>query len=146
MVQQAKALGITGILLGGDSWDNAALIADNREILEGSFFSSLFSADVAPGDLNEDADQFITAYTSIFNVPPAGGAALGYDGVHLVVQAMRRADDLTPTAIRDQLAATMDYSGATFISTYDENRHPNKSAVINQIVNGKARFYKLIEP
>ena len=146
VVEQAKALGITGILLGGDSWDNAPLIADNSEILEGSFFSSLFSADVAPGDLSEDTDQFITAYTSIFQVPPAGGAALGYDGVRLVVQAMRRAHDLTPAAIRDQLAATMNYSGATFISGYDENRHPNKSAVINQIVNGEARFYKLIEP
>ena len=146
VVQQAKTLGITGILLGGDSWDNAALIADNSEILEGSFFSSLFSADVAPGDLGEDADQFITAYTAIFKVPPAGGAALGYDGVRLVVQAMRRADDLTSIAIRDQLVATMDYSGATFISGYDENRHPNKSAVINQIINGEARFYKLIEP
>ena len=146
VVQQAKTLGITGILLGGDSWDNAALISENSEILEGSFFSSLFSADVAPGDLSEGADQFITAYTSIFKVPPAGGAALGYDGVRLVVQAMRRADDLTSIAIRDQLAATMDYSGATFISGYDENRHPNKSAVINQIVNGEAQFYKLIEP
>ncbi len=146
VIQQAKRLGITGVLLGGDSWDNAALISDNSEILEGSFFSSLFSTDVAPGDLGEDADQFITAYTSIFKVPPAGGAALGYDGVRLVVQAMRRAGDLTSIAIRDQLAATMDYSGATFISDYDENRHPNKSAVINQIVNGEARFYKLIEP
>ena len=146
VVQQAKTLGITGILLGGDSWDNAVLISENSEILEGSFFSSLFSADAAPGDLSEDADQFITAYTSIFQVLPAGGAALGYDGVQLVVQAMRRVDDLTPTAIRDQLAATMDHSGATFISGYDENRHPNKSAVINQIVNGEARFYKLIEP
>ena len=146
MVQQAKTLGITGILLGGDSWDNTALISENSEILEGSFFTSLFSADVVPGDLSEDTDQFITAYTSIFEVPPAGGAALGYDGVRLVVQAMRRADDLTPTAIRDQLAATMNYSGATFISGYDENRHPNKSAVINQIVNGEAQFYKLIEP
>ena len=146
VVQQARTLGITGILLGGDSWDNSVLISDNSEILEGSFFSSLFSADAAPGDLSEEADQFITAYTSIFQVPPAGGAALGYDGVRLVVQAMRRADDLTPTAIRNQLAATMNYSGATFISSYDENRHPNKSAVINQIVDGEARFYKLIEP
>ena len=146
VVQQAKTLSITGILLGSDSWDNSVLISENSEILEGSFFSSLFSADVTPGDLSEDADQFITAYTSIFQVPPAGGAALGYDGVRLVVQAMRRADDLKPVAIRDQLAATMDYNGATFISGYDENRHPNKSAVINQIVNGEAQFYKLIEP
>ena len=110
------------------------------------FLAAFFSADVVPGDLNEDADQFITAYTSIFQVPPAGGAALGYNGVRLVIQAMRRAENLTPSAIRDQLAATMHYSGVTFISSYDENWHPNKSAVINQIVNGEARFYRLIDP
>ena len=146
VVEQAKAFGITGILLGGDSWDNAPLIAANSEILEGSFFSSLFSANVAPGDLSEDADRFITAYTSIFEVAPHGGAALGYDGVRLVVQAMRRADDLTPATVRDEIAATMNYSGATFISSYNEHRHPNKSAVVNQIINGEARFYRLIEP
>ena len=38
VVQQAKTLGITGILLGGDSWDNSVLISENSEILEGSFF------------------------------------------------------------------------------------------------------------
>ena len=146
VVQQAKTLGITGILLGGDSWDNAALIATNGEFLEGSFFSTYFSSKVASGDLSEDAHQFITAYTSIFGVAPDGGAALGYDALRLVVQAMRRADDLTPTAIRDQIAATANYSGATFILAYDENRHAAKSAVINRIINGEAQFHKLIEP
>ena len=59
---------------------------------------------------------------------------------------MRRTDALTPTAIRDEIAATRDYSGATFISGYDENRHTTKSAVINRVVNGVIAFYKLIEP
>ena len=146
VVEQAKTLGITGILIGGDSWDNAPLIADNAELLEGSFFSTYFSAKVASGDLSEEGHQFITAYTAIFGKPPDGGAALGYDALTLVVQAMRRADELTPAAIRDQIAATENYSGATFILAYDENRHATKSAVINRIVNGEAQFHKLIKP
>ena len=92
--------------------------------------------------MGEDAYQFVIAYTAMFGVVPDGGAALGYDALRLVVQAMRRADDLTPTAIRDQLAATMNYSGATFISGYDENRHTSKSVVIKQIVNGEVQFHK----
>ena len=146
VVQQAKALGITGILLGGDSWDNADLVATSGEILEGSFFSTFFSSKVAPGDLSEDAHRFIDAYTAIFGVAPDGGGALGYDALRLVALAMLRADELTPTAVRDQIAATRDYSGATVISHYDENRHTTKSAVINRIVNGAIAFYKLIEP
>ena len=146
VVEQARTLGITGILLGGDSWDNAALIAQSAAILEGSYFSTLFSADVPPGSLSKDAHQFIDTYTSIFGVPPDGGAALGYDALRLTVQAMRRAPELTPTEIRDQIAATKNYSGATFISGYDDNRHAAKSAFINRIVDGTAQFHKLIQP
>ena len=146
VVGQAKALGITGILLGGDSWDNAALIAGSGTFLDGSYFSTYFTANVPPGSLNKEAHEFIDTYTSIFGIPPDGGAALGYDALRLTVQAMRRAPELTATAIRDQIAVTKNYSGATFISGYDKNRHAAKSAFINRIVDGEARFYKLIQP
>ena len=147
VVQQAREeIGITATFIGGDSWDNTVLIEAAGAVIDGSFFSSGFSAEAEPSDLGEDAYQFVTAYTAMFGVVPDGGAALGYDALRLVVQAMRRADDLTPTAIRDQLAATMNYSGATSISGYDENRHTSKSVVIKQIVNGEVQFHKLIEP
>ena len=147
LVQQAREnFGLTATFLGGDSWHNAELLATSGAFIEGSFFSGFFSSLVAPGDLSEDAHQFIEAYTAMFGVAPDGSAALGYDALRLVVQAMRRTDALTPMAIRDEIAATRDYSGATFISGYDENRHTTKSAVINRIVNGAIAFYKLIEP
>ena len=146
VVQQAKDLGIEGILLGGDSWDNVALVATSGAILEGSYFSTFFSSGAPPGALSEEAHQFIAVYTEKFRVKPDGGAALGYDAYRLVAEAIGRASEPTPAAIRDELAATTDYSGATFISGYDENRHTSKSAVINRIVNGEIRFHLLIEP
>ena len=147
VVQQARdEIGITATFIGGDAWDNAALIESAGAVIDGSFFSSGFSAEAEPDDLGEDAHQFVTAYTTMFGMLPDGGAALGYDALRLVVEAMRRAGDLTPTSIRDHLAATMNYSGATFISGYDENRHTSKSVVIKQIVNGEVQFHKLIEP
>ncbi len=146
-VRQAKdEIGITATFLGGDSWDNPALIPEAGSAVDGSFFSSPFSVKADPSDLGEDAQRFISAYTGMFNETPDGGAALGYDAVRLLVQAMRRAPDLTPMAIRDQIAATSNYSGATLISGYDENRHTSKSAAINRIVDGEVQFYKLIEP
>ena len=147
LVRQAREeVGITATFIGGDAWDNTALIETAGAAIDGSFFSSGFSAEADPSDLGEDAYRFVTAYTAMFGMLPDGGAALGYDALWLVVLAMRRADDLTPTAIRDQLAATMNYSGATFISSYDENRHTSKSVVIKRIVNGEVQFHKLIEP
>ena len=147
LVQQAREnFGLTATFLGGDSWHNAEFLATSGAFIEGSFFSGFFSSQVAPGTLSEDAHRFIDAYTTMFDVAPDGAAALGYDALRLVVQAMRRTDALTPGAIRDEIAATRDYSGATFISGYDENRHTTKSAVINRVVNGEIAFYKLIEP
>ncbi len=147
LVRQAREdIGIAATFIGGDAWDNVALVEEAGTVIDGSFFSSGFAAEAEPSDLGEDAYQFVTAYTAMFGVVPDGGAALGYDALRLVVQAMRRAEDLTPTAIRDQLAATMNYSGATFISGYDENRHTSKSVVIKRIVNGEVQFHKLIEP
>ena len=147
LVRQAREeVGITATFIGGDAWDNVALTEAAGAAIDGSFFSSGFSAEADPSDLGEDAYRFVTAYTAMFGMLPDGGAALGYDALRLVVQAMRRADNLTPTAIRDQLAATMNYSGATFISGYDENRHTSKSVVIKQIVNGEVQFHKLIDP
>ena len=138
LVRQAREeIGITATFIGGDSWDNAVLIEAAGAAIDGSFFSSGFSAEAEPSDLGEDAYQFVTAYTAMFGMLPDGGAALGYDALRLVVQAMHRADDLTPIAIRDQLAATMNYSGATFISGYDENRHTSKSVVIKQMSMAK---------
>lgn len=147
VVGQAKRdINILATFLGGDSWDNAILLSMNRETFDGSFFSGHFSSQVGPDDLSEEAYRFIDAYTAVFGAAPPGGAAMGYDALRLVAQAMRRAEDLTPEAIRDQIAATQNYSGATMIARYDENRHPTKSAVINRVVNGKVEFYKLINP
>lgn len=147
VVRQAREeIGITTTFLGGDSWDNPGLIPEAGSAADGSFFSSPFSVKADPSDLGEDAQRFISAYTGMFNEVPDGGAALGYDAVMLLVQAMRRAPDLSPAAIRDQIAATSDYSGATLISGYDENRHTAKSAAINRIVDGEVQFYKLIQP
>ena len=144
--QAVEEFGITATFMGGDSWDNTALIGTAGAAVDGSFYSSGFSAEADPSDLGEDAYQFVAAYTAMFNETPDGGAAGGYDALRLVVLAMRRADDLTPTMIRDQIAATENYSGATFISGYDENRHTSKSAVIKRIVDGEILFHKLIEP
>jgi branched-chain amino acid transport system substrate-binding protein len=92
------------------------------------------------------AQSFVGAYESMFGMIPDGYAAMGYDALRLVATAIRRAGCVDKEAIRDQLAATRTYRGATYIHSYDENRHPIKSAVIMQIKNGRIQFHKQVEP
>ena len=144
-VKQARSddIGISAIFLGGDGWDRPDLVEIGGMAVEGSFFANHFSHD---GQLTEAARQFVDAYTERFGIAPDGPAALGYDSTAIVIEAMRGATDATRAAIRDQIEATQDYSGATILSHFDENRHAIKSLVINTVKDGKIQFHQFIAP
>ena len=148
ITQQARAIpmqnseGEPTIFLGADSWDSILLFDDENAEIEGSFFSGHFSPDTD----QPNARAFVDTYESIYESTPTGGVAVSYDAVKLLFEAIERAGSLDPEAIRDQLAATENYIGATNIASYNENRHPTKSAVIFTIKDGEKQFYKQIDP
>lgn len=144
-VKQARSpdYNITATFLGGDGWDRPDLVEIGGMAVEGSFFTNHFSPD---GQLSEAARQFVSAYTARFGIAPNGPAALGYDSTAIVIEAMRRTTDMTPTAIRDQIETTQNYNGATILSYFNENRHAIKSLVINTVKDGKIQFHQFIEP
>ena len=148
VTQQARALpllnavGEPTLLLGTDTWDNPILLDDEDSEIEGSFFSGHFSADT-----NEpNARAFVDTYEATYESTPTGGVAVSYDAVKLLFEAVERAGSLDPEEIRKQLAATENYIGATRVASYDENRHPTKSAVIFTIKDGQKQFHKQIDP
>lgn len=147
-VKQAKSpdFRIAATFLGGDGWDRPDLVDIGGVAVEGSFFVNHFSAIGNLDRLSAEAQKFVVAYTEMFGMAPDGPAALGYDSATIAIQAMRRASDATPAAIRDEIAATQNYSGATNLSHFDENRYAIKSAVINTVKDGKIQFYQAIEP
>jgi hypothetical protein len=54
----------------------------------------------------------------------------------MLVDAMKRAKDLTGPSIRDALAATKEYVGVTGNITLDQNRNPLKPAVVLKVAKG----------
>ena len=148
IVGQAKAIpmrnaaGEPTLLLGTDTWDSEILLAEAGADLEGGYFTTHFSPDTqVPA-----ARAFIAAYRAAYGAEPSGGDAVNYDAVHLLHEAIERAGSLDPEAIREQLSATENYSGATRIARYDGNRHPAKSSVILTIEDGEKRFFRQIDP
>lgn len=147
-VKQARTtdINIPATFLGGDGWDRPDLVEIAGVAAEGSFFANHFSGGGTPEQLGKEASQFITDYTSRFGIAPDGPASLGYDAANIIIEAMKRAPNLTPAAIRDQIQATQNYTGATVLSHFDENRHAIKSAVINTVKDGRIQLHKAIAP
>ena len=139
-VQQAKELGITATFIGSDAW--SGIPEEDLDLLEGSFFSTHYSPDIA----NEAAQIFIQSYQQSYNVVPDDVAALTYDAFGLLFQAIQTQDEANPEAIRAGLAATEAYSGITGTMEYRGTGDPIKSAVILKIENGQFVFYKQASP
>ena len=144
IVAQARQLGITAPLFGGDGWEAPELIGiAGAEALEGTYYSTHFS----PESTEPLSRRFVEAYSAEYGgqVPDAM-AALGYDSVHVLADAIRRAGSTESQALRDALAATREFSGATGLTTLDENRDASKPAVIITVKDGKFQYVETVSP
>ena len=145
LINEARQVGITVPFLGGSAWDDRERflgILDDSSVLDGSYYPTNFS--VATQDA--DVQEFVKGYMTLFESPPDGVAASGYDAMRLLARAIEKAGSLDPVAVRDAFAAVSGYKGATTISHYDENRHPVKSLTIQKISGGQVEHYKVVEP
>jgi branched-chain amino acid transport system substrate-binding protein len=139
---QAKQLGITVPIFGGDGWESSALISIGGAALEGDYYSTHFS----PEDTAPAVQDFVKKYRARYNAAPDAMAALGYDSAMILAAAMKTAGTTDGEKVRDALAATKDFSGVTGKTTIDADRNASKPAVILTIKNGEFKYVETISP
>ncbi|MBI2517637.1 MAG: ABC transporter substrate-binding protein [Opitutae bacterium] len=139
---QARALGLTVPLFGGDTWDTPALTQIGGKSVEGGYFSAHFSPDSSEPAVRD----FVQRFRARWGEPPDTGTSLGYDAVMLLADALRRAGTTDGKKLRDALAATQDFAGVTGRITVDAQRNASKSAVIFTVKNGRFEFLQSIGP
>lgn len=141
---QARKLGVTCPLIGGDGWDSEQLVAIGKDAIEGSYYSN----HSAPNQPNSNIGEFIAKYKAEFKgqTPDALGG-LGYDAAMVLFDAMKRAKSLSGPDLTKAIAETKDFKGVTGAITFDENRNAKKKTiVIVQIKEGKPSWVANIEP
>ncbi len=143
IAQQARELGITVPLIGGDGWDSDQTVKIGKAAVEGSYFANHYS----PDEQRPEVQQFVKAYKAKFNgkVPDAM-AILGYDSMKLLADAIQRAGSTEGPKIRDALAATKNFPGAAGAITIDSHRNAAKPIVIVKIENGQFKYVTSIKP
>lgn len=136
IVRQARELGMTMPILGGDGWVGEPL-KNGREALKNTFISDHYSGD------NPDpvVQTFVKAYRAKFNREPDSIAALGYDSIKVLADGITRAQSTDGPKLRDALA-TANVAGVTGQLKMNAKRDVDKPAVVNEVtfVNGEVRF------
>jgi branched-chain amino acid transport system substrate-binding protein len=118
------------------------LVELGRDAVEGQYFSTHYHPDVG----SEKSHKFVEAYKKVYGSAPDAMAALGYDSMLILADAIKRAGSTTGAKVRDALAATKDFDAVTGKITIDQNRDASKAAVIIKVENGKFKYMETIAP
>ena len=144
IAEQARRLGITAIFLGGNSWSTPEMLKlDSGHYLNGSFLSNHFSTQSNASQIK----NFITEYQNKFGQLPDDIAALTYDTMGILTEAIVKAGKPDRIAILDSMGTVDRFSGITGNFIYEPKSHdPKKSIVILTVKDGAFGYVTTVEP
>ncbi|MGH7788960.1 MAG: ABC transporter substrate-binding protein [Candidatus Binatia bacterium] len=143
IARQARELGLTVPLLGGDGWDSPKTLEIGGDAVEGMYMTNHYS----PEDQRPEVVKFIADYRAAYDgKTPDAMAVLGYDAMKMMADAIRRAGSAEPTKIRDALATTKDFPGVSGMITMDAQRNARKPIVVLKVQDGQFRFVESLAP
>lgn len=127
IAKQLRNQGIMTPIIGADGWDG---LTDNAgdEVLNG-FYSNHYAADSS----DPAVQAFVKNFKAKYNKEPNAFAALGYDSMYLLKDAILKAGTTDVKAVRDALEK-IDADYVTGHIKFDEKHNPVKSAVMIELV------------
>jgi branched-chain amino acid transport system substrate-binding protein len=142
VARQAKAAGVKGdMFVGGDGWDSVVLINDAGDEMNGAYFTNHMAPDVPW----PSAQVFVKAYKAKYNHDPSALATMGYDAAKLLADSIGRAKGDTPEAIRDAIAETKGFQGASGSITINAERNADKPIVVVQVKDKKFTYHSTVD-
>jgi branched-chain amino acid transport system substrate-binding protein len=143
-LQQARKVGIKVPFLGSDNWSAPELLKVAGKEAEGSFYSAHYN----PARRNEITGAFVISYKKRFaDAVPDDVAALTYDSLGLLVEALRKAGKPDRSAVRDAVAGIREYEGVTGKVTFAPGSgDPVKNTAMFKAEGGRPSFVTNIEP
>jgi branched-chain amino acid transport system substrate-binding protein len=137
LVKQFRDAGIDGPIVGGDGYDTPDILTVAGKAADNVFFTTHALMDATGG--TDGIKKFMAAYKTEYGHDPENAfAALGYDTVYLMVDAIKRAGSTDSAAVKTALEATKDFKGITGSITLSASSHvPQKGVTVIAIKGGK---------
>ncbi|MDU2417649.1 ABC transporter substrate-binding protein [Negativicoccus succinicivorans] len=143
IIKQAREMGYTKPILGSDGWDSAKLAEiAGAQNLNNTYFSNHYAVD----ENNKKAMDFVAAYEKAYGVKPDAYAALAYDAMYMIADAITRANSVEPEKIKDAMAKTENFEGVSGKMRIDERHDTIKGAYIMTYKDGALKFLSKVEP
>ena len=139
---QARELGLTVPLFGGDGWESSKLVEIGGKGVEGCYFSTHYS----PENASAKSKEFVAQFKKRFQETPDAMAALGYDSAMILADAIQRAGTTESKALRSALAQVKAFDAVTGRISINAKRDATKPAVILRVENGAFKFVETISP
>ena len=140
--KQAKQLNIKAPMLGGDGWDSTQLWDLGGDSLNGDYISNHYSVD----DPSPAIQKFVADYKARNGEVPDALAALGYDAMKVLADAIRRAGTTEGPQLKDAINATKGFVGVTGTISLDKDRNAVKPAVVLKLQDKKYIYQETIYP
>ena len=142
IAKQAKQLDIKAPMLGGDGWDSTQLWDLGGDSLNGDFISNHYSVD----DPSPAIQKFVADYKARNGNVPDALAALGYDAMKVLADAIKRAGTTEGPQLKDAINATKGFVGVTGTISLDAERNAVKPAVVLKLQDKRYIYQETIYP
>lgn len=134
IIQQARNLGIKAPFYASDSLYTDDFLTLAGEAAEGTHVVCYFHE----SDPSEAAQEFVKKFEAKYNKKVDSWSPYVYDAIKVMADAINRAGSTDGTAIRDAIAATADFQGATGVTNFQGAREPvGKDLIILIVKDGK---------
>lgn len=142
IIPQARSVGFEGYVMGPDGYDGLKLTGDKSQYNK-TYYTTHYSAD---DNTNTKVQDFIKSYKSKNNAEPNTFAALGYDTIYMIKQAIEKAGkNATREDVRNAVAS-MTFEGVTGKFTMDKSGSPTKSVIVLEMKDGKPVYNTTVQP
>jgi len=114
-IREARQMGIKQRLFGGYDLDSRSLEKIAGTAANGTVVPTSFNVDLD----NPKTQEFVRSFKKRFEKPPGTLAALGYDSIKLLLEAVKRGKTADPAVVASHLRFLKDWEGVAGIYTFD---------------------------
>lgn len=134
IINQARELGYDGPIIGGNGLNSPAVLDQTGENSAGVIVGAAWN--IGDPDPTASSVAFVENFEAAYEYSPDQFSAQAYTGTWLMATAIRCADSVDRTEVRDSLAGIEEFESPLGIFSFDEDRNPVHDPVAQIAVDG----------